>query len=255
MLSRRNQQPFDNDELWEAYPTPIPHHNRSRYRRQRRLPHFLLNSMPNHDTSAPATPPKLGAEGRILEGIVTTLNADGRPNISPMGPIVDDALDRLWLRPFQTSTTYQNLKRNGCGVFHVTDDVELLAQAAVGEPTPIPRLLPFGNGKSVILADACRWYAFEVESLDDSAERANIVAHVVDRGVLREFLGFSRAKHAVVEAAILATRLHLLDASTIAAEFDRLEAAVRKTGAAAEHRAMKFLREYVQRAAAASNES
>ena len=211
--------------------------------------------MPSPDHMPPASPPTLGAEGRILEGIVTTLNADDRPNISPMGPIVDDALDRLWLRPFQTSTTYQNLKRAGFGVFHITDDVELLAQAAVGQPTPPPRLIPFLKGKCVILADACRWYAFEVESLDDSAERTNIVARVVDRGVLREFMGFNRAKHAVVEAAILATRLHLLDAATIAAEFDRLEVPVQKTGAAAERRAMKFLSEYVQRETAANEKS
>src|SRR5688500_4968877 len=171
--------------------------------------------MPDRSPSAP--PPKLGAEGRILEGIVTTLNADGSPNISPMGPIVDDVLDRLWLRPFQTSTTYQNLKRHGCGVFHITDDAELLAQSAVRQLTAMPRLLPFGNGKSVILADACRWYAFEVESLDDSTERTSMVARVVDRGQLREFLGFNRAKHAVVEAAILATRIQLLDAEAVAA--------------------------------------
>jgi hypothetical protein len=212
--------------------------------------------MPHHETNAPqANPPKLGAEGRILEGIVSTLNADGSPNISPMGPIVDDALDRLWLRPFQTSTTYQNLKRTGVGVFHITDDVELLAQAAVGQPTPRPRLIPRENGKSVLLADACRWYAFEVESLDDSAERTSIVARVVDRGVLRDFLGFNRAKHAVVEAAILATRLHLLDPVTIAAEFERLEVAVHKTGAAAEHRAMRFLRDYFYRARATNAKS
>jgi hypothetical protein len=207
------------------------------------------------DQTPPSMPPTLGAEGRILEGIVTTLNADGAPNISPMGPIVDDALDRLWLRPFQTSTTYQNLKRTGLGVFHITDDVELLAQSAVGQPSPLPRLVPRDNGKRFILADACRWYAFEVESLDDSAERTNIVARVVDRGVLREFSGFNRAKHAVVEAAILATRLHLLDSATIAAELDRLEVVVQKTGAAAEHRAMKSLREYVQQATAASKQS
>jgi hypothetical protein len=194
-------------------------------------------------------PPKLGADGRILEGIVTTTNADGSPNISPMGPIVDDALDRLWLRPFQTSTTYQNLKRTGAGVFHLTDDTELFAQAAVGQPDPLPRLRPAEKIDGVILADACRWFAFKIESLDDSAERTNIVARVIDRGVERDFLGFNRAKHAVLEAAILATRLHLLDAAELQAEFARLAIPIEKTGAAAEHRAFNFLRDYVKQSA------
>jgi len=206
--------------------------------------------MPPRENKPPVPPPALGAEGRILEGIVTTLNPDGAANISPMGPIVDDSLERLWLRPFRTSTTYQNLKRTGVGVFHVTDDVELLAHAAVGQPDPLPRLIPAVGLEGVILADSCRWYAFEVESLDDSSDRTNIVARVVDRGVLREFMGFNRAMHAVVEAAILATRLHLLGAQQVLAEFDRLAVAVEKTGAAAEHRAMKFLRSYIEQAAA-----
>jgi hypothetical protein len=191
-------------------------------------------------------PPELGADGRILEGVVTTLNIDGSANISPMGPIVDDRLDRLWLRPFRTSTTYQNLKRSGAGVYHITDDVELLAQAAVGQPNPPPRLIRAPNIEGVILADACRWYAFEVESLDDAAERTSIVARVTDRGTLREFIGFNRAKYAVVEAAILATRVHMLGARAVLEEYDRLAVIINKTGAAAEHRAMAFLRAYVQ---------
>jgi hypothetical protein len=201
--------------------------------------------MPPGEHDSPPEPPALGAEGRILEGVVTTLDAGGEVNIAPMGPIVDDRLERLWLRPFRTSTTYQNLKRAGYGVFHVTDDVELLAQAAVGRPAPLPRLRPLESAPAVVLADACRWYAFEVESLDDRSERTSIVARVVDRGEQRAFLGFNRAKHAVVEAAILATRVHLLPAHEIRAEFERLRPQVDKTGAAAEQRAFQFLLRYV----------
>ncbi len=78
----------------------------------------------------------------ILEGILTTLNADGSLNVSPMGPRVDEELSEILLRPFQTSTTYRNLKRTRQGVFHVTDDVELLAQAALGTPDPLPSSEP-----------------------------------------------------------------------------------------------------------------
>ena len=67
----------------------------------------------------------------ILEGIVTTQNADGRLNIAPMGPIVEGEFEKLLLRPFQASTTYQNLKRQSGGVFHVVDDARLLARAAI----------------------------------------------------------------------------------------------------------------------------
>ena len=62
----------------------------------------------------------------ILEGLVTTVDAYGEVNISPMGPRVDASMSRLVLRPYQTAKTYQNLKRVGEGVFHVTDDVLLI---------------------------------------------------------------------------------------------------------------------------------
>jgi uncharacterized protein len=184
----------------------------------------------------------------ILEGIVTTLNADTSANISPMGPLVDATMERLVLRPYQTSTTYINLKRTGEGVFHVTDDVLLLAKAAVGEPDPLPALLRAEKVNGVILADACRWYAFRVKSIDDNQPRSQIVADVVDHGRICDFFGFNRAKHAVVEAAILATRVGLLSRDEIAGEFNRLAVIVEKTGGDQERKAFEYLQDYVDRA-------
>jgi hypothetical protein len=192
----------------------------------------------------PDAGPKL-PDGTLLEGIVSTLNEDGAPHIAPMGPIVDADFDWLLLRPFRTSTTFANLKRTGQGVLHVTDDVELLARAAVGRLEPRPQFVRATSFDGVFLIDACRWYAFRVESLDDRDERTKIVARIFDRGWLRDFFGFNRAKHAVVEAAILATRIAFLDQDYIRSEFDRLAVLVEKTGGHQERRALAFLRQYI----------
>ena len=192
----------------------------------------------------PTTVPNL-PDSLVIEGIVTTLGPEGRPHLAPMGPIVDSRFTRLHLRPFHTSTTYANLKRSGQGVLHVTDDVELLARAAVGQLETMPPMRPAESVEGVILTGACRWYAFKVESLDDRQERTSIVARVVDRGRLRDFVGFNRAKHAVVEAAILATRIGIVDAQVIRREFERLASPVEKTGSHAERGAFEFLRDYV----------
>ena len=69
----------------------------------------------------------------ILEGVVTTLDESGVLNIAPMGPRLVHGLERFLLRPFRSSTTYRNLKIKCEGVFHVTDDVLLIARAAIGE--------------------------------------------------------------------------------------------------------------------------
>ena len=128
----------------------------------------------------------------------------------------------------------------------MTDNVELLARAAVDQLTEQPQLVPARSVHGNVLADACHWYAFRVESIDQSGEPVHIVANVVDQGVLRPFFGFNRAKHAVIEAAILATRLNFLPAGHVLAEFERLSKPIAKTAGTEEQRAFAFLRGYVR---------
>jgi hypothetical protein len=124
--------------------------------------------------------------------------------------------------------------------------VELFARSAVGQLRETPRVTPANAIDGVILADACRWYAFRVVSIEDRNERTEIFAETIDRGQQRDFFGFNRAKHAVVEAAILASRIDFLDASLIRDEFERLAVPVAKTGGLQERRAFDFLRHYVR---------
>jgi hypothetical protein len=177
----------------------------------------------------------------ILEGLVTTLNADGTPHLAPMGPRVGPDFARFILRPFPSSTTYRNLRRHPEGVLHVTDDALLLAKAALGAADPLPELRVAEKVRGFVLADACRSYEFVVRGVDDSGERVVMEAEVVHAGRHRDFFGFNRAKHAVVEAAILATRFHLLPLAEVAAEFKKFRMIVGKTGGPAEHEAMDFL--------------
>src|SRR5262245_52173143 len=166
----------------------------------------------------------------ILEGLVTTLDPDGSPHLAPMGPRVEGDFARFVLRPFPTSHTYQNLLRHRQGVLHVTDNALLLAKAAIGAVAPFPAVKRPERVEGFVLADSCRHFEFVVQSVDDSTERVTIAAEVVHAGRTRDFFGFNRAKHAVVEAAILATRLHILPLAEVAAEFKRLRVIVGKTG-------------------------
>ena len=181
----------------------------------------------------------------ILEGLVTTINEDKTANVSPMGPLVDEKMSQFVLRPYLTSTTYANLKRTRQGVLHVTDDVEMIARAAVKRLNPLPRFAKARKVQGVVIADACRWYEFKVASLDDRAQRSTIACDVVGRGRIRDFFGFNRAKHAVIEAAVLATRLEFLPAEQVCEEFRRLAVLVEKTAGQQERRAFQLLDEYV----------
>ncbi len=187
----------------------------------------------------------------ILEGVVTTVAAGGAVNVAPMGPLVEPPapgrdLERFVLRPFRTAQTYANLKAHGEGVLHVTDDVLLLARAAVGRLDPLPPLVAAKQVRGWVLRDACRYYEFRVTACDDRAERARFDAAVVRAARLRDFFGFNRAKHAVLEAAILATRTALLPPEEVEAEYRKLAVLVEKTGGPQEHEAFALLRDYVR---------
>jgi hypothetical protein len=184
----------------------------------------------------------------ILEGIVTTLDPEGVLNIAPMGPRVEPSMRRFVLRPYRTATTFRNLKARGEGVLHVTDDVLLLAQSAIGAAVAVATR-PADAVTGRILVDACRYYEFRVTALDDRADRATITAETVAEGRLRDFFGLNRGKHAVVEAAILATRIALLPLGEILAEYRRLAVLVEKTGGRSEHEAFTLLSTYVNETA------
>jgi hypothetical protein len=59
------------------------------------------------------------------------------------------------------------------------------------------------------------------------------------------FAGFNRAQNAVIEAAILASRLHLLPRETIEREYAALEIVVAKTAGANELLAWGWLRDRI----------
>ena len=184
----------------------------------------------------------------ILEGLVTSLDSAGELNVAPMGPIVDESLTWLRLRPFQTSQTYRNLKQHPQGVLHVTDDVLMLAFAAIGRlDVAAIETIAAERIQGRVIASACRWYEFEVESIDNSSERTEIRARVLHVGRLRDFFGFNRAKHAVLEAAILATRLHLLPREEVDRQFAALRSPVEKTAGPNELAAFEMLCEFVAR--------
>ena len=180
----------------------------------------------------------------ILEGVVTTLNSSGSLNVAPMGPHFSEGFEKFVVRPYRTSTTYQNLKSSGVGIFHVTDDVLLIARAVIGS-TVEPPTRPAERIHGQILLDACRYYEFRVVEELAHESRAGFVVETLASGRLRDFLGFNRAKHAVLEAAIIATRTRLLTADSILTDFKRLKMIVGKTAGPEEFEAFRLLEEYV----------
>jgi hypothetical protein len=178
----------------------------------------------------------------IVETIVTTVSPDGTINCAPMGVEWGDAA--IVLKPFLETATYRNLVATRAAVVNLTDDVRVFARAAVSNPE-YPTVKA-ERVRGVVLAECCSWREVEVHTIDSTPPRSRIAAGVVHRGVRREFIGFNRARHAVLETAIYATRLHLLPRDLIESELTRLQVIVDKTAGDAEREAMTILTNHVR---------
>ena len=183
----------------------------------------------------------------IVEGLLTSTNTDGDVNVAPMGPIVHGDFVSLTLRPFAGSTTFRNLLATGVGVFHVVDRVNLIAEAAIGRLSKLPQMTPSVRIPGYVLNDCCRWFEFQITDINTRSERSEMQAKIVHQQQRRSFFGFNRARHAVIEAAILATRVHLLSAEEVQVPFRFLRSAVQKTGGPEEQAAFRILDEHVQK--------
>src|SRR5678816_4761523 len=180
----------------------------------------------------------------IVESIITTVSADGTINCAPMG--VEWGDDRIVLKPFLETATYRNVLATRAAVVNLVDDVRIFARAAISNPAY--ETVPAETVRGVVLAGACSWRELEVTSIDSTPPRSRIETRTVRQGVRREFIGFNRARHAVLEAAIYATRVHMLSRDFLLGEVDWLQVIVDKTAGPREFEAMDLLAQYIRSA-------
>ena len=188
----------------------------------------------------------------ILEGIITTQDADGSMHVAPIGPHVDRELASWSLKPFQTSTTFANLYRHNHGVFHVVDDGLLLVRSVLGicnTPEGRPQAELHAD-LGWILKNACRAYPLHVIQWDTTQDRAVATCLAKDCFEIRPFWGWNRANHSLLELAVLWSRRHLITKDVLLAEFERNRSIVQKTAGDRELSALDLLeihlREHMQ---------
>ena len=180
----------------------------------------------------------------IVETVTTTINPDGTVNCAAMG--VEWGEDELVIKPYRGTRTLRNLEARGAAVVNLTDDILLFTQAALEAPHPPTR--PAAHVDGAVIADACSWREVEVAAIDASGRRARVTVRVVGRGTGREFIGFSRACHAVLEASILASRARRLPPDELRADLARLAVVVDKTAGPRERAAMDRVLAHVRAA-------
>ena len=179
---------------------------------------------------------------KILESIVTTHDANDQTHIAPMG--VHCVGRRLLLKPFKPSQTLENLQREGYAVINRPDDVRIYAGCLTGRcdwPLVSADIIP-----CLRLAECVSHAEVEVEDFEDNLVRPTFTCKIVSEATHAPFQGYNRAQAAVIELAILVSRLDRLPEDKIISEIEYLEIAVEKTAGEAERQAWDWLMERVR---------
>jgi len=199
----------------------------------------------------------------IFETVVTTLAADGRPHVAPMG--VRYRGEQVVLMPFKPSTTHDNIVATGFAVLNILTDTRVFAGSVTGR-REWP-LLPTEQILGVRLGCALRHVELRLAVRADDAQRPVLSADDAQRPVLSAddaqrpalhmarvhevnhsaFAGFNRAQAAVIEGAVLVSRLRMLPPQKVDVEMAYLQIAIDKTAGPEEREAWGWLLDAVRR--------
>ncbi|QXP83038.1 DUF447 domain-containing protein [Methylococcus sp. Mc7] len=192
----------------------------------------------------------------IRETLVTTAAAGEAAHIAPMGIHVLDTDSKsseadskssgadYLIMPFRPSRTLDNVLASGCAVVNYSDDVRIFAGCLTGrlDWPLVPAERVAGWRLDGVLAHA----ELELSRVEDDPERPRLYFRVVHEANHAPFRGFNRAQFAVLEAAILVSRLHFLPWSKIERELDYLRIGLDKTAGPRELEAWSWLMEAIE---------
>ena len=178
----------------------------------------------------------------IYETVITTVNADGSAHIAPFG--IRERGDLIIISPFRPSTSLDNLLRTRRAVVNLTDDVRIFAGALTGRRDwPVHRAEKI---EGFVLEGALAHRELMLVEVKEDAVRPELSFKVAQEITHKPFRGFNRAQAAVLEAAVLVSRLHMLPPEKVAAEIAYLTIAVEKTAGEREMQAWNWLIERVE---------
>jgi hypothetical protein len=178
----------------------------------------------------------------IDEVIVSCRSAEGENQIAPMGVTWRNEAEVL-IAPFRPSRTLDNILSQGCAVINYCDDVRVFAGCLTGRyDWPLVEAEEIAAPR---LADALAHSEVRLDHIEEDEIRPRLICRPVHQANHKPFRGFNRAQSAVLELAILVSRLDRLEAEKIENEIAYLSIAIDKTAGERELEAWGWLMERV----------
>jgi len=177
----------------------------------------------------------------IYETIITSVDAQGNAHVTPFGISLQDGL--VVISPYKPSTTLDNILATEHAVMNLTDDVRVFAGALTKRQAW--RLVPTDKIIGYRLADTLTHKELKLVKVKQDDMRPQLFMEVVHEVQHQPFQGFNRAQAAVIELAVLVSRLARLPMEKITQEIDYLAIAIEKTAGPRELEAWAWLMEAV----------
>jgi hypothetical protein len=179
---------------------------------------------------------------QIFEAVVTTVSPAGAAHVAPMGVRYEG--DGVVLMPFKPSTTLDNILATRAAVLNILVDPRVFAGCVTGRkqwPTQPAERVP-----GVRLQAALSHVELALQQVGDDPQRPRLWLSRVHEVSHAPFIGINRAEAAVVEGAVLVSRLHMLAQDKIDTEMRYLQIAIDKTAGPAAHEAWSWLQQAVE---------
>lgn len=177
----------------------------------------------------------------IVETIVTTRSLAGDIHIAPLGVTADG--EQWIIAPFAPSRTLDNLRENPVAVVNHVDDVRIFAGCLTGRRNWQVRRADKVDG--AVLRAALSHWELKVARVEEDDLRPRFYCDVLERVQHGPWEGFNRAQAAVIEGAVLVSRLKMLPVEKIESELAYLQIAISKTAGPREEEAWGWLMEKV----------
>jgi hypothetical protein len=183
----------------------------------------------------------------IFETIISTQNVNGEPHVTPFGIRIENGL--VIISPYKPSTTLDNILASQHAVLNLTDDVRVFA-GALTQRQPWT-LVATEKIKGVRLAGCLVHKELKLVKVEDDPIRPKLYLELVHESQHGFFQGFNRAQAAVIELAVLVSRLTRLPLDKITHEMYYLQIAIEKTAGPRELEAWGWLTEAIDNHVAA----
>ncbi len=178
----------------------------------------------------------------IFETIISTVNSQGDVHVTPFGIQMQDGL--VVISPYKPSATLENILATQHAVMNLTDDVRVFAAALTRrhawELTPAEKI------RGYRLTETLAHKELKLVKVNEDAQRPQLFLEVIHAVQHQSFLGFNRAQAAVIELAVLASRLNMLEKNKVLTEMQYLQIAVDKTAGERELQAWGWLTEKIE---------